>query len=438
MPMLPARRPLIVIAFAATLAVTILQAAPAGAATKPFSMVVSPASVAAGQSTTFSVTLTNRTSQQQLGSANITVPSAFTAVSVADPPGAATATTNGNIVQLRNAGVAPGGSIVVSVTATVPTTCMATYVWSVVAKQANDFNGPPGNNLTLDQAASSLTTTVEGGCALRFVAARQPAASHVNQTISALDYQPGGPSVQVEVIDGAGQRVTTSTASITMALGPSTGTGTLHGTPTVSASAGVASFGNLSIDAPGTYTLRATSAGLSATTSSTFRVDQVAVACVEDVTCSASIANGSTTFDVTAPGNAGTDAGFLVLDNGVGVAIDCSGYTELTATPTAIEGPDRAKTVTSTIDKSVMNAQPNTGASFLQMCFGAPYTFATRPGTTLTGVDTDGNGINDFFYGLLPDCGAPPCVSSRNKTNAGDGVIVTQAPGGTADPAYRP
>ena len=43
-----------------------------------------------------------------------------------------------------------------------------------------------------------------------------------------------------------------------------------------------------------------------------------------------------------------------------------------------------------------------------------------------------------FFYGLLPDCGTAPCVSSRHKTNAGDGVIVTQAPGGTGDPAYRP
>ena len=245
---MPVRR-LLVLVVAAALGQTVM-VAPAGAASKPFSMVVSPASVAAGQSTTFSVTLTNRTSQQQLGSANITVPSAFTAVSVADPPGAATATANGNVVQLRNAGLAPGGSIVVSVTATVPTTCMATYAWSVVAKQANDFNGPPGNDLTLDQVASSLTTTVEGGCALRFVAGRQPAAARVNQTISALPYQPG-PSVQVEVIDGAGQRVTTSTASITVALGPSTGTGTLHGTLTVSASAGVASFGNLSIDAPG-------------------------------------------------------------------------------------------------------------------------------------------------------------------------------------------
>jgi hypothetical protein len=433
---MPSRRRLVLILAAAALGVAVL-AAPAGAASKPFSMVVSPAAAPAGQSTIFLVTLTNRTSQQQLGSANIIVPSAFTAVSVADPPGAATATTNGNVVQLRNAGVAPGGSIVVSVTATVPTTCTATYAWSVVAKQANDFNGPPGNDLALDPATSSLKTSVAGGCALRFVAGRQPAASLVDQTISALPYQPG-PSVQVEVIDGAGQRVTTSTASITVALGPSTGTGTLHGTLTVSANAGVASFGNLSIDAPGTYTLRATSAGLSTATSSTFRIDQVAVACIEDVTCSASIANGSTTFDVTAPGNAGTDAGFLVLDNGVGVAIDCAGYTELTATPTVIEGPDRAKTVTSTIDKRVMNAQPNNGASFLQMCFGAPYTFATRPGSTLTGVDTNGDSVDDFFYGLLPDCGTPPCVSSRKKTNAGDGVITTQTPAGTQDPAYRP
>jgi hypothetical protein len=435
------RRRLVPVAAAATLALLIL-AAPAGAANKPFTMVVSPPSAAAGQATTFTATLANQTGQQELGSADIAVPSAFSGVSVADPAGPATATATGNVVHLRNAGVPPGGTIAVSITASAPANLAcssATFTWGVVAKQSNDFNGQPGNDLTLNTQGSSLTTTVTGGgCALRFVAGRQPAAARVNQTISAIGYQPGGPSVQVEVVDGAGNRVTTSTASITVALGPGTGTGALHGTLTVSASAGVASFGNLSIDAPGTYTLRATSAGLSAATSSTFRADQVAVACIEDVTCSATIANGSTTFDVTAPGNAGTDAGFLVLDNGVGVAIDCSGYAELTATPTVIEGPNRAKTVTSTIDKRVMNSQPNNGASFLQMCFGAPYTFTTRPGSTLTGVDTNGDSVDDFFYGLLPDCGAPPCVSSRKKTNAGDGVIVTQAPAGTGDPAYRP
>jgi hypothetical protein len=431
----------LLVALAAVLGLAVL-ASPATAATKPFTMVVSPASAAAGQPTTFSVTLTNQTGQQQLGSADITVPSAFSGVSAADPAGPATATVSGNVVQLRNASLPPGGSVVVSITATPPASAAcsgATFTWDVIAKQANDFNGPPGNDLTLNTQGSSLTTTVSGGgCALRFVAGRQPADARVGQTITSLAYQPSGPPVQVEVVDGAGNRVTSSTASVTVALGPSVGTGTLHGTVTVAATAGVASFSTLSIDAPGSYTLRASSPGLTSATSNAFRVDQVAVVCVEDVTCSATLANGTTTFGVTAPGNAGTDAGALVMDNGIGVQIDCAGYDELTATPTVIEGPDRAKTVTSTIDKRTMNQLPNNGASFLQMCFGAPYTFATRPGTPLTGVDTNGDSVADFFYGLLPDCGTAPCVSSRNKTKAGDGVIVTQAPGGTSDPAYRP
>jgi hypothetical protein len=324
---MPVRR-LLVLVVALTLGLAVL-ASPASAATKPFSMAVSPTSVAVG-SATFSVTLTNLTSPHQHGSATITVPSAFTGVSVADPAGPATATAEGNVVALRDASVGPGGSIVVSVTANVPSPCGATYTWSVIAKQANDFNGPPGNDLTLDPSKSSLTTNVSCGGS------------------------------------------------------------------------------------------------------------QVTVACIENVTCSASIANGTTTFDVTAPGNDRTDAGLLTLTNGAGFPIDCAGYKELTASPTVIDGPDRAKTVTSTIDKSVMNAQPNNGASFLQMCFGAPYRFAPRPDSTLTEVDTNGDGSKDFFYGLLPNCGAAPCVSSRNKTQAGDGVIVTQAPAGTQDPAYRP
>jgi hypothetical protein len=40
--------------------------------------------------------------------------------------------------------------------------------------------------------------------------------------------------------------------------------------------------------------------------------------------------------------------------------------------------------------------------------------------------------------GLLPDCGAPPCVASRKKDQARDGIIVIQAPGGTQDPAFQP
>jgi hypothetical protein len=432
---MPARR--LLVASAAILGLAVA-ASSASAATKPFSMVVSPASVPGGQSATFSVTLANLTSQQQLGSANITVPAAFTGVSVADPAGPATATTSGNVVQLRDASLAPNGSIVLKVTATVPSACSTTYTWAVVAKQANDFNGPPGNDLTLNAQASRLTTSVTCGTALRFVTGREPADAKVATNITSVAFQPTGPAVQVEVVDGAGNRVTTSTATISIALGATLDSGTLHGTLTASASAGVATFSSLSIDGPGTYSLQASSSGLTPATSDTFEIGEVFQFCSEDTPCTAGIANGKTRFDVSAPGNAQTDAGFLVLSNGIGVDIDCGGYDELTATQTVIDGPNRAKTVTSTIDKSVMNAQPNNGASFLQMCFGAPYEFTPRPGSTLTPVDTNGDGVKDFFYGLLPDCGAAPCVASRNKTNAGDGVIVTKTPVSALDPAYRP
>jgi hypothetical protein len=258
----------------------------------------------------------------------------------------------------------------------------------------------------------------------------------VGQTITASPYDPGGPAVQVEVIDGGGSRVTSSTATVTVVLGPSNGSGALSGTTTTSASAGVATFANLSISAPGTYSLAASSSGLTGATSSSFHVDQVAVACIEDVTCTATIANGATTYDVSAPGNAASDSGFLAISNGVGPPIDCAGYKELTPTQTVVVGPDRTKTVTATIDDDVMRAN-HRSASSLQTCFGAPYTFATRPGTPLTSVDTNGDETADFFYGLLPDCGAAPCVAKRKLNEHCDGVIVTKAPGGALDPAYR-
>jgi len=53
-------------------------------------------------------------------------------------------------------------------------------------------------------------------------------------------------------------------------------------------------------------------------------------------------------------------------------------------------------------------------------------------------VDTNGDSVADFFYGLLPDCGAAPCVAKRKPNEDCDAVIVVKAPGGSQDPAYRP
>jgi hypothetical protein len=69
------------------------------------------------------------------------------------------------------------------------------------------------------------------------------------------------------------------------------------------------------------------------------------------------------------------------------------------------------------------------------MCFGAPYSFATKPGTPPAVETPAGSG---FFVGRLPDCGAAPCVSGRNKNQSGDGIITVNVPARTEDPAFRP
>ena len=81
------------------------------------------------------------------------------------------------------------------------------------------------------------------------------------------------PAVQVEVRDALGNTVTTSSASITVAIGTNPGGGTLAGTATLNAVAGVATFSNLSINRDGVgYTLSAASGGLTGATSSAFTV----------------------------------------------------------------------------------------------------------------------------------------------------------------------
>jgi len=82
------------------------------------------------------------------------------------------------------------------------------------------------------------------------------------------------PAVTVQVLDSNGLVDTTSSATVNMAIGTNAGGGTLSGTTSVAAVAGVATFSNLSINNAGTgYTLTAsiTTPSLSAT-SSTFNI----------------------------------------------------------------------------------------------------------------------------------------------------------------------
>ena len=89
----------------------------------------------------------------------------------------------------------------------------------------------------------------------------QPGTANVGETLSL---------VQVAVSDSLGNVQTTFTGVIRVSLGSNSTGGGLHGTTAVRASNGIATFSNLAVDEPGTYTLRASATGAASVTSGEF------------------------------------------------------------------------------------------------------------------------------------------------------------------------
>ena len=115
-------------------------------------------------------------------------------------------------------------------------------------------------------AAASSTITITGTSTpqQRLVFAQQP--SNVQEG------QPVTPSVQVTVTDSNGKAVTSAVNPVTVSLSQGSG---LNGTLTAVPKAGVATFTNLSIASPGTYTLTASSNSVASAVSSAFTVSGV-------------------------------------------------------------------------------------------------------------------------------------------------------------------
>ncbi|NDD28306.1 MAG: VCBS repeat-containing protein [Proteobacteria bacterium] len=122
----------------------------------------------------------------------------------------------------------------------------------------------PGSPLTdsLPAAVPTPTPVVPVAVALRF--AQQPTA----RVAGAQALTPITPAPQVEAIDASGNRVTSFTGSITVALGTTPPGAVLLGTTTRNAVAGVATFNDLQMSISGSYTLQASSSGLQSGTSS--------------------------------------------------------------------------------------------------------------------------------------------------------------------------
>ena len=422
---------------------------------KPYSVVLSPLTSGSGPGQTFTATVTNWSTQQSLGSINITPPSGFTfplESPVVSPPTGWSVVSN--VLQGRNLGLtttstSTPASVTVTFKVTVPPAC-GSFTWATLAKQSNDFSGLPGNgfNLSTDPSqASQLTTKVTGGCKLAFTV--QPKSAVHDQTITNAAYNPAGTSVTVQVQDTGGNAVSL-VAAVTLTLvapsgdppaAPSNGAtlgGTTSGTTNAS---GSLSFSDIFVSMLGFYRLHATSPSVQPGTSSAFTIVDSAIPCSTSCSADASVQGGQQ-FNVSSAGQSGA---YLATSVDL-LQIDCSaalygGYAQpdgpagTTSTIAFDYTGGNTKTLTIKIPKAVVNQVPDNGASHFQVCFSSDRPFPVRsggdpPGTSAPDpVVTAATGY-DFFTGTLKDCprknqaAAAPCVVSRTKDNAGQ-VILT-------------
>ncbi|HYK10632.1 MAG TPA: Ig-like domain-containing protein [Gemmatimonadales bacterium] len=142
-----------------------------------------------------------------------------------------------------------------------------------------DASGIATGALSSTVAGSKVITATIGGVAITqtdTVAVTPGAATHLVFTVEPTSTTAGAgiaPTVQVSALD-ANNNVSTGFAGlVTLAIGTNPGGGTLLGTASVSAVAGVSSFPGVRIDPAGTgYTLTAASSGLAGASSSTFNI----------------------------------------------------------------------------------------------------------------------------------------------------------------------
>jgi hypothetical protein len=146
-----------------------------------------------------------------------------------------------------------------------------------IAQFSNLSIDKTGVGYTLQTTASGLTTavstpfTIAAGTADHLALIVEPSSAVAGVSIT--------PAVQVEVEDAIGNRVSTATTSVTLAILDNPNGGVLSGTATVAAVAGVASFSNLSINRSGTgYSLAASASGLTGDVSADFNITPAAAA----------------------------------------------------------------------------------------------------------------------------------------------------------------
>jgi len=380
------------------------------AATKQFSLTLTPGSAAAGATQTYSATITNE-SGGTLDSVTITSPTGFT-------PGSRTLTA---------LGLGNGASTTRTFTAATP--CVAggsSYAWSATGRATNN------QSYALDPATSSVGGSTSGNCTLAFTG--QPANAQANTIISTVAYDTSAASVAVQVNDANGA-ATSQSDGATVTLTQSSNTNALSGN-SATLSGGAATFPALKDSKASVgYTLTAAVSGNSSITdplpSQSFQIWDKREKCNANSPCSNLYTpsggdlttEADTTFDV--------DAGIVISYDVQSSLCSSDSYNHLPNVVTVdsdTQGqlPSGDWLITLRVSKQFDQLQPRNGASFYHPCLATKVPFTTLDGSPAQ-LSTDG-----LYYGTMqdaPHCSAPsPCVLSKNKTKSGQVILVLQLP----------
>jgi len=373
----------------ALVGVVFIAAGSAATTTKPYTASFDPGPLAGGGTVHVNLAIKNFANPQTLGSANVTPASsgssAFTILGATTSQGDA-AVVNGAL-QLRNLNIAPGATVNVDITASTPC-ATGSYTWGITAKQSNNYNGPPGNDFTLQPTGNNLVTAITGSCKLVWVT--QPANAVVNAKITGTPGDPNGPSVSVQAVDANNVPLTSATGTVTLAktAGSFTGSGGFTGTQ-ASLVNGVATFSNFKSTAPGTALMvQASSPGYLSTPlnqGGPFNVTSTGANCLGVDPCLVDSNFGNSPVNAAATGGAFTFLGLnastvpesVILQGG-----GCQYFVSVGAG--SFEAVDNRTGTgelrfTYSVPTKLIQKSPNNGQPFIPLCAGAKRLVNNQP-----------------------------------------------------------
>ncbi len=168
------------------------------------------------------LTFTISPSQRTLASFTLTPPANWQLAAGSPSPGAPAFQVVGNALVASGLSVSPSGSATVQFA--VKTGCVSgNWNWGLVAR---DSQGRIYGNGTSD-----LSTQVHTSCSLGFVSGRQPSDALKDTLITGTAFNASSNFVQVELLNGASQRVSYFPVDVSFDL--ATGAGLASGTPLV-------------------------------------------------------------------------------------------------------------------------------------------------------------------------------------------------------------